>query len=378
MIRERLRAAAVCGSIALWWAVPLMAPPMARVGPGVEYIHQRIGDRPWSIHAVKVDRYGARFELTTTLARERVYGLASVSEQVGGLGDGQGEAVAAVNGDFFRIRRGPYQGDPLGLHIVGGELVSSPTGASFWIDGEGQPRLGEVKSQFRVTGPGGLELPFGLNEGRAGDAAVLYTPAVGPSTRTAGGLELVLRRGGEGDWLPLRAGGECQATVARVCSDGNTPVEPETMVLSIGPEAARTVGDLKVGMALSLHLETAPDLTGATAGLGGGPILLSGGETPDWGERKQRHPRTAIGWNREYLVLVVVDGRQAELSIGMNYAELSGLMRRLGCTEAMNLDGGGSSTLWLGGQVMNSPSDGRERRVANSLIVASRERRASP
>jgi exopolysaccharide biosynthesis protein len=57
----------------------------------------------------------------------------------------------------------------------------------------------------------------------------------------------------------------------------------------------------------------------------------------------------------------------------MNYAELTALMRRLGCTEAMNLDGGGSSTLWLGGDVMNSPSDGRERLVANSLIVVSRQ-----
>jgi exopolysaccharide biosynthesis protein len=145
------------------------------------------------------------------------------------------------------------------------------------------------------------------------------------------------------------------------------------MVLSIGPELVERVGSVKVGAALELRLETTPDLTGATAALGGGPILLRRGEEPDWGERKRRHPRTAIGWNREHLFLVVVDGRQAGLSIGMNYAELTALMRRLGCAEAMNLDGGGSSTLWLGGDVMNSPSDGRERLVANSLIVVPRQ-----
>lgn len=69
--------------------------------------------------------------------------------------------------------------------------------------------------------------------------------------------------------------------------------------------------------------------------------------------------------------MVVVDGRQEPLSVGMTYPELASLMKRLGCAYAMNLDGGGSSTLWLDGHIMNSPSDGRERRVANSLIVVS-------
>jgi len=53
----------------------------------------------------------------------------------------------------------------------------------------------------------------------------------------------------------------------------------------------------------------------------------------------------------------------------MTFPELAGLMEEIGCTDAVNLDGGGSSTMWLGGRVMNQPSDGRERPVANSLIV---------
>jgi exopolysaccharide biosynthesis protein len=129
---------------------------------------------------------------------------------------------------------------------------------------------------------------------------------------------------------------------------------------------------------MSLRLETSPNLAGVTTALGGGPILLHEGQASNWEHRPQRHPRTAIGWNREHLFLVVVDGRQKGLSIGMNYTELSALMVRLGCTEAMNLDGGGSSTLWLGGRVMNSPSDGRQRRVANSLIIVSTEPEERP
>jgi exopolysaccharide biosynthesis protein len=55
----------------------------------------------------------------------------------------------------------------------------------------------------------------------------------------------------------------------------------------------------------------------------------------------------------------------------MTYPELAGLMQRYGCKHALNLDGGGSSTLWLDDRVVNSPSDGRPRSVANSLIVVS-------
>jgi len=106
-----------------------------------------------------------------------------------------------------------------------------------------------------------------------------------------------------------------------------------------------------------------------TTALGGGPILLEAGEPADWPPPQPRHPRTVLGWNDKQLVLAVVDGRQESLSVGMTYPELALLMSELGCTHAINLDGGGSSTLWLDGHIMNSPSDGRERRVANSLIV---------
>jgi exopolysaccharide biosynthesis protein len=66
--------------------------------------------------------------------------------------------------------------------------------------------------------------------------------------------------------------------------------------------------------------------------------------------------------------LVTVDGRQPGLSVGMKLAELAEYMSRLGCTHAMNLDGGKSAQLWMGGQIMNSPCQGEDT-VANSLLV---------
>ena len=378
------RIVTIRGLILLLWAVPLLpaaaqpAGAWPRVAPGLEYVHERIGEAPWSIHVVKVDRTSAHFQLAATLAQDHIYGLASVTEQIEGLSGPARSPVVAINGDFFHIRPGPYQGDPLGLQIVKGELVSAPTGASFWVDRDGRPHISAVQAAFRATGPEGMNLTFGLNQKREADEAVLYTPSVGESTRTTTGVEWILEREGDGLWLPLQAGGQCQARVAAIRTDGNTPLEPDIMVLSLGPELAEELQTLTPGMTITLHLKTSPDLTGVTAALGGGPILLHEGQASSWEHRPQRHPRTAIGWNRESLFLVVVDGRQKGLSIGMDYTELSALMLRLGCTEAMNLDGGGSSTLWLGGQVMNSPSDGRQRRVANSLIVISTKRDETP
>jgi exopolysaccharide biosynthesis protein len=131
-----------------------------------------------------------------------------------------------------------------------------------------------------------------------------------------------------------------------------------------------------------LSLATSPDLSGARTAIGGGPHLvhqarrlelprpITKGRWPhEFAAMRERHPRTALGWNDRYLYLVVVDGRQRKLSRGMTLSELADYLIGLGCQEAINLDGGGSSTLWCNGRVLNSPSDGWEREVANALVV---------
>jgi exopolysaccharide biosynthesis protein len=82
-----------------------------------------------------------------------------------------------------------------------------------------------------------------------------------------------------------------------------------------------------------------------------------------------RHPRSLLGWNKDYLFLIVVDGRQPRLSMGMTYPQMAQLAQDYRCSDAMELDGGGSSTLWAMGKVLNSPSDGRQRAIANGLIL---------
>ncbi len=112
--------------------------------------------------------------------------------------------------------------------------------------------------------------------------------------------------------------------------------------------------------------------------LGAGPMLLRKGEILDHGERQRqtRHPRSAIGCTAEGRVLLLtVDGR-TEQAAGMSFEELAEVLLALGCRDALNLDGGGSSTLWVtGAGVCNFPCDNKvydhlgERAVANSVQV---------
>ncbi|HQE29159.1 MAG TPA: phosphodiester glycosidase family protein, partial [Phycisphaerae bacterium] len=92
---------------------------------------------------------------------------------------------------------------------------------------------------------------------------------------------------------------------------------------------------------------------------------------------KDRHPRTVVGLDREgkTLTILIVDGRRPGVSVGMRYEELAQEMLRLGCWDAVNLDGGGSTVLAMRKPdsrdyvILNTPSDGRERPVANVLGI---------
>src|SRR5205814_6177460 len=98
------------------------------------------------------------------------------------------------NGDFYQ-RDSVFAGDPRGLQIVEGELLSAPTGGvGFWIDRTGEAHATNVISQFKVTWPDGTEIPFGLNGTRRSDEVQLYTPLLGFSTKTPRGRELILER----------------------------------------------------------------------------------------------------------------------------------------------------------------------------------------
>jgi hypothetical protein len=353
--------------------------PADSLAHDISYNNYRKPTGPWSIHVVRVPRQSAQFQLCTMHASGKALGLAPVTDQATPSNSALGIPVAAINGDFYH-RDGPYAGDPRGLQIMEGELISAPTGgASFCIDLIGEPHTINAVSLLQVTWPDGLTSPIGLNESRLPNRITLYTPALGSSTHTAGGRELVLEAQGKISWLPLRPGRTYRARVREIRESGDTQILAGTMVLSIGPAALKTTPRVEPGAELSISTLTEPALRGVKTAISGGPVLVRRAKrqrfkAPDsdsyeLGSMMERHPRSAIGWNENYFFLVTVDGRQKGVSAGMTLNELAAYLVELGCQEAMNLDGGGSATLWYDGKVRNHPCDGYEREVANSLIV---------
>jgi hypothetical protein len=385
------------GSVSCWWRrglglslVLLTASPaeagehpakMAGALPGLVYTNSRMPDVPWSIHIVKLERANPRYQIQSAHATGGALGLDTLSDQLGVLHPALGTAVAAINGDFYQ-RNKTYAGAPRGLQVMGGELLSGPSGgASFWIDALGKPHTDKVESRFQIIWPDGTATAFGLNGMRRADGLELYTPAIGPSTLTAGGCELILTRAEGSPWLPLRIGRTYRARVHEIRGVGNTRLASDILVLSIGPEAFHgTMPQITPGAILQISTASWPALHGIRTAIAGGPVLVRNGKRqttnlPDSDSyeistMQERHPRAAVGWNERYLFLVEVDGRQRGLSVGMTLDELARFLTRLGCTEAMNFDGGGSATLWFDGQVRNNPCDRMEREIANCLVIA--------
>jgi hypothetical protein len=348
------------------------------------YTNRHVPSVPWSIHVVRADLASPASRIDTVHAGGGALGLAPLSAQLATIPEAAGRPLAAINGDFYE-RFQAYAGDPRGLQILSGELLSAPSDTpAFWIDATGQPQAGVVTTRLEVTWPNRDKTPFVLNARRPTNAAALYTPAAGPSTHTPPGREFVLEGIPGQPWLPLRIGRSCFARIRSVRDGGNTPIAGDSMVLSIGPALARSLLQPAVGAVIELSTASSPDLRGAPTALGGGPILLRSGrrqrivlasdEAYESTSMLERHPRAAIGWNRQFLFLVLVDGRQRGLSVGMSLKELANYLVDLGCTDAINLDGGGSATLWFDGRVRNRPCDGRERPIANGLVLL----RASP
>jgi exopolysaccharide biosynthesis protein len=116
---------------------------------------------------------------------------------------------------------------------------------------------------------------------------------------------------------------------------------------------------------------------------GAGLLMLDGRELKAWtaeriaaGFDTTRHPRTLIGTAADGAIwLVTVDGRNLSLSLGMSFTELQRLSKRLGLRSVLNLDGGGSTTMWVAGKVVNHPSDpGGPRKVSDAILVLPRGR----
>jgi len=353
---------------------PLIAAPgtaaFRESSPGVAHAQDLVASEPWSIQIVRLNREQRDLEFRPMLGFGNRIGLNRLTSQLRLVPREVGRPVAAINGDFYKTENEAFPGDPRGLFISEGDLKSAPSGgAVFWIGSDGAPRMGEVESAFEVTVSGGEAVSLGLNEVDGESQAVLFTSSAGTMPMDRRGLVLALESTNEVPLTPIRLG---QVITARVAAmrPGSSRIEPAKPWLWLAT-SVKGIRDLNVGSLVSLSFSSTPALNDVRTALGGGPVLVRGGKALRVTTNKagQRHPRSALGWNETHIFLVTVDGRQPGLSVGMTLPELGAYMKNLGCVEAMNLDGGGSTELWMNGQILNSPCYGHERETATSLVV---------
>ncbi len=331
------------------------------IAPGVTYERIVRPEGPWVIDVVRVDRRAASLDLVPTLSQGVIQGNAPLPDQLP-RATGRSRPVAAVNGDFF-VMSGTDTGTPLGLHLQRGELVHQGRGGiSFVIGTAGQVGIRAVGFAGSVVNSDGVRCRIsGVNSAPEDGSVALFSDHYGPRSRPTDGISVVLESSSD-----LRSGPPIHARVAAVIH-GPAPLGPGRLVLNGAGDGEVWLSRVRPGESLDIALEC-PGLPEWAAGaIGGGPLLVRHGLIV--GGDAVRHPRTAVGYNHRETIWVTVDGRRAGWSVGMTLTELAHLMRELGCTDAMNLDGGGSTTLWVRGLVVNRPSDGQPRPVANGLAV---------
>jgi phosphodiester glycosidase len=355
-------------------------PKPENVAPGIKLY--RLSDPalidppgPIAIQLLRLDP--ARVRLKSALSQDQIVG----TETVQGMAD-RHHAIAAVNAGFFLPN-----GDPNGLLQVDGELVSDtarPRGAVAVTSQQDRTVLvfdvvtAEARVRFGANPHGAAVEIAGIDTVRQRGRLMLFTPKYYDHTDTAArGIEWVVA----GSPLTVRE---------RRMDAGSTPIPPEGFVLSYGgldPPAALkgvAVGDtVAIERRFVTRHGTSPATWAAAEHVIGGAGLLvrNGQNVDDWtvehfrkGFSTERHPRTIIGVDRTGDIwLVTVDGRNPQVSLGMTFAELQRLAARLKLTDALNLDGGGSTTMVIRGNIVNHPSDATgPRKVSDALLVFSR------
>jgi hypothetical protein len=166
-------------------------------------------------------------------------------------------------------------------------------------------------------------------------------------------------------------------------ASANNAIPPGGMVVWGGLDVQSAIlGNTAVGDRWRLRFATdAPELNNADFAITGIGWILHNGQanTANWAVRpdgfpSQRHPRTVLASSDTHLFLIVCDGRAPGVSVGMTFQEMADFLTgTLGAKEAINLDGGGSSTLVVNGTMANTPSDGSQRLVANAVMLVKQD-----
>jgi len=292
--------------------------------------------------------------------------------------------VAAINGDYYDTSTGA----PLGIQVSGGRLLSGV--GDYYAVGfrqDGSVVMGEPQLSIAASVPFGAQsFPVSsLNKGRSeyGGVAMLtydYRTDHTTGTTTQGVTALCTVTFGQAS-----IGGSMTVQVEQVVEGAEAiPLRQNQVALTVAAggsaEGLAFVRGLVPGQSLQLTFSAAPGWETVTEAMGALHLLVENGAAQT-GFEAGYAPRTAIGVKADgQVVLYTVDGRQTGHSMGASLKVLAQRMAELGCVTALCLDGGGSTTLAAStpdraaAVAVNSPSDGKLRKVSNHLLLLAQAR----
>ncbi len=336
---------------------------------GVTYVQMNQLEPPLAVSALIIDPKKVRAE--SRLAGGTIYepgatnGRGTVSQMVK-----EADALGGLNGDFFQWTPDPG-GDPQGLAIHESKLLSIP-------DNRNLAFAWGAKTPWSIASP-----KFSVKVSTT-DKSKSWTPTVINGRVPADGVGLNFEVAGQiyGPTpitvvrvaMPRRNGeisGKVRCRILAIESNvQRANIGKNEAVIGLGGKAIEQSEGLQVGKELEIEWALTGLPKGVTEAMGGWPVLLKSGSYagPKEDERAPRHPRTAVGYRADgKWVFAVIDGRQTK-SVGTTFTETAEIMKWLGCREALNLDGGGSSAIKFLGITLNRPSGGVERAVANGIL----------
>jgi hypothetical protein len=350
-----------------------------QVGPGTQYVSLRLTApaKRLDVYFLKTDLKNPNIEIRTALGRDSIYTGEGPSALAKRISTERNFYFAGTNGDFYSTT-GSYLAYPVSGNMANGEIARIPGPRNvFTIDDQKVPNIGVMSYNGNVKFGTSNWTINTVNHLREENNLVLFNRHNGKYTHTnAYGTEVLIELLDGNSW------GSNKTLKAKVVSIqkgvGNMAIPKGKAVLSGHGTAAANLDQLSVNdeIDVRLNLTVNANSTSNFLQMTGGDnykTMLQNGvveQTSVWAEL---HPRTGLGYsqNKDTAIFCVVDGRS--LSIGVTTKQLAILMKSAGAYTAFNMDGGGSSAMYVSeyGGPVNKTSDGNERAVANSVFIVS-------
>lgn len=328
---------------------------IADVTSGVKHIKltKYYSGRPVRINVVEVDMKLAKdLELTPALSSDSTLKSRRTITTIAK----NNNAIVALNGTYFK----PQTGVPLGTLMINQKMYTGPIYDRVAMGiFENSFDIARIQLNATLKGSGKTIAVNNINQPRMLSTHILvYTPEWGkysPAAPKYGvGLQVI-------DNKITKA----SANAVEIPQNGYVISGPKSILYALLDKKD-----------VELSIKTNPDWDGVKHIISGGPYLVKNGEVfvDMTAQRLQaiggRNPRSAIGYTKENnFIFVAVDGREGS-SIGMTLMELANFMQSIGCVGAINLDGGGSTVMYVNGKVVNKPQQTGGIPLSNAIILS--------